>query len=80
MIKVVLEMHNAKETRPSKSGEYLVGKRYWGEPLYFISLPYSKKNDAFNAHDHDSAEEANRREIRVEYWCELPQFPGGDAR
>ena len=80
MIKVVLEMHDAKETRPSKSGEYLACKQRWDESLYFTSLPYSKKNDAFNAYDYNSAEEACRTEIQVEYWCKLPTLPRGDAK
>ena len=76
MIKVTLEMHDARKVRPDGSRRVLACKRYDAEYSRFITLPYSAKSNVFNAWDHNSAEEAVKTAIEVDYWCELPVIPG----
>lgn len=36
-----------------------------------MSIPYSKKHNAFNAMDSDTPEEVKETEIKVRYWFRL---------
>ena len=72
MMEVRFMLHDARVTRPEESGEYLMCKVYECIHPQWMTVPYSKKHDLFNAHDTDRAEEAAQTGFNVDYWCENP--------
>ncbi len=63
-----LEFHDARTTRPERSGPALVCESGYG----WAVLNYSARHDAFNAYDSCvGAEHA----IPVDYWAALPEIP-----
>ena len=82
MMNITAEVHDAQKIRPSKSGTYcaILYHGYFDQTPTLISLPYSKKHDAFNAHDH---EDSPASAIHVDYWFDIPDVaniaaPNGD--
>ena len=64
----VLDSYSWKTDPPEKSGRYLCLNEYGAFSVY----EYSKRHDAFNA--HDECDEV-LWEIKVIAWCELPELP-----
>ena len=72
MMEVRLMLHDARVTRPEKSGEVLTLKRYDSGWCCWMTMHYSKHHDAFNAYDlQDIATSA----LDVYYWAALPDDP-----
>ena len=71
---VIAHLHNAKHVRPEQSMNYvlcLLPNDNKECTYQWAILAYSKKHDAFNAHDIcDDAHSA----IEVSFWAELPEF------
>lgn len=72
MMEVRFMLHDARVTRPEKSGEYLTCRVYECIQSQWMTVTYSKKHDLFNAHDTDSAQQAAQHPVNVDYWCENP--------
>lgn len=67
----IIEWHDAKTERPTKSGDVLVNST--GD--YIQTVNYSKKHDLFNAHDGDTRERAEDYAIYPKRWACTIQFP-----
>jgi hypothetical protein len=75
-MRVEFEFFNASEKHPTKSGKYLCVFVNYGY-LNFCTLAYSKKHDAFNAHDDDDPEFAMFPQFWAEFDEEDERFGGG---
>lgn len=71
MIKVTIEFHDAKTERPETSLQEVLLLMERHGCSYYMLTSYSKKYDAFNAHDCTDAEQAFRNED-VKAWAILP--------
>ena len=65
-ITLTLTIHNARTHRPERSGYYLAG---YCDGERWMSMPYSKEHDAFNALDCESAPE---NAVAIDFWCDIP--------
>lgn len=59
------------ERLPEKSGDYYT----YGSNLGVDALAFSSKYKLFNAHDHNTEEDAKKNAIAVTHWCEKPNAP-----
>ena len=68
---ITVNVHDAKKERPSTSGAYVTISYhgYYNQKPSLTSLDYSKKHDAFNAHDHENKP---AHEMDVDYWFDIP--------
>lgn len=64
----VLDSYSWKTDPPEKSGQYLC----LCDNGWTTVLSYSKRHDAFNAHDECGTKS---NELDVIAWCELPKLP-----
>ena len=63
-----LELKDFLLEKPKESGEYLC--YIYGE---WAILHYSKVHDKFNCYDHFDEKYANKHEIKISHWAELPE-------
>lgn len=63
------------ERLPEKSGDYYT----YGSNLGVDALAFSSKYKLFNAHDHNTEENAKENAIAVTHWCEKPSAPDDTA-
>ena len=66
-MEIKIELFDAKEELPKRSGEYLcfIGGTYW------TNLPYSTRHKRFNAYNRDASA---KYAMEVLFWAELPEL------
>lgn len=71
MTTTILKFHDAQTERPETSLEDVLLLMGRGNDSYYMLTSYSKRHDAFNAHDYTDTEHAFRNED-VKAWAILP--------
>ena len=66
---ITLTLHDAKKERPEQSGDYWCFMLHGFDPTptSVMRMSYSKKHNAFNAHDF---EKIPKSAIQIDYWAQ----------